>query len=1117
MKLYSIAFIKRYTEHYIDLKLEETIDDDGLKNDKDLNFKNNEQNQFNEIKIIKIYMLKIINYKGYNPYQFPFAEKNMEFLKEFIDNYKKGENNNNNNALNNAIVFNIKQNHLDINFSKQIKEAQNDEKMIDNLMDNYYSLLANQYLYKYLIEKKEYKNDDENYMNLINIWQSIKESNLNISQELITFFDNLLSIEFFIQLKSKIFDSKGNQKINSDLNEEKVIMILFIFKFVFLSIKNKKINIYKSLLKKQEVQKIIKESFLPGMPLTKKSNYLEQFKDIEIHLKTKKTTDAAYVCSCGTFYNVAPCGFPTVISKCPFCKKEIGGENHILFRREGHMRIFLNDEARKAQLGLSYADKKMPNMLLDEYKKYIEEKDKQFDIDKEQNLILVNKEEFLNPNIKVRNIDQLCFRVLNFILYSHIFYSYMKGILTNIEVDKFKISEMSIFNILEQDWSIIKEIIKDYRHIKDIKEFMNILFYIIESHQEEEKFHNKEERNIYEKKINDLINNCFINRGSDIFKQFKSNYEQNIKYLQLDKKSLNKVINQEYSPIEEEYKNNPLFKELQFFMLSFCPNKNLLESKFNNIIDGYKKYPIINFILNHNQQLEYIQNIPTLNKVTNMFKNHYSYNIERKEAQEKKIFSEKQALIDNLFNSDEKKFITLMQEYTRSWNEIKNIATKFDCKEEMPVHEIKNYEEEKIAYFLVDKSDFGYGMYLASAYQYLIEIQNNFIEGIINFSKENGDDSVHKNYINQLSKKINIQDADKKDIQKRITEEKLIDIINSSSIRKCFTEEGKIIYNNYEGIHIDLNLVEKLLCETVLSQVKNFKSDINYVTYRFEGYTHNSDTLIKYLEKYNPQRKLSDEENNIIINYIEKNKDINYKEFLFDIQKLINYIQEENFINEYSIYDIIIKMPSIIHLGEISQFIKVNTKLITVNTLIDFYNIFEHLCWEEIKKHINKEYEKKLTEQEKLNVNKYFENLSKECIINKLNLSTALRRYISRYLSGLIQEIIIKEEEDLMEQLKRPELWDYSFVDHPYFEKEIENIKKCLNIKVGQALDLYYILGGDDSIKPKFNISNKKINNVNIKDDQKDEAKNDYDEDNQKSNKEKKKGKKGKKEKEKQD
>ena len=274
-------------------------------------------------------------------------------------------------------------------------------------------------------------------------------------------------------------------------------------------------------------------------------------------------------------------------------------------------------------------------------------------------------------------------------------------------------------------------------------------------------------------------------------------------------------------------------------MLSFCPNKDLLKNNFKNVIDGYKRYPIINFVLNQNQQFEYLQNIPILNKVTNMFMQYYSYNIERKEAQEKTILSEKRAVIDNLFNNDKNQFNAIMQLYTKSWNEIKDIAIKFGCKDEMPIHEIKNYEEEKIAYFLVDKSDFGFGMYLAAAYQYLIELQNNFIEGFINFTKENKEDSVHKNYIIQLNKKINIQDAEKKDIQKRITEEKLNDIINSSSIRKCFTEDGIVTYNNYEGIYIDLNQVEKLLCEAVLSQVKNFKTDIHYVTYRFEGYTNN--------------------------------------------------------------------------------------------------------------------------------------------------------------------------------------------------------------------------------------------------------------------------------------
>ena len=501
LKLYSIAYIKRYIEHYINLKIEEEVESDGLKVDPDFNFKNNDQNQNNEIKIIKIYMLKIINFKGYNLSEFPFVEKNLGFLEEFIKIYKIDEDKNNDGSFKDACIFNLKENYLDINFSKQLNSAKEDEKIIDNLIDNYYALLANQYLYEYLIEKKDFKNDDKNYINLFNILKNIKESNLNISQEVISFFENLLSKEFFTKLKSKIFPKiNDNQNINLTLNEEKIIMILFIFKFIFFTKKNKKKNIYNSILTKKESQKIIKESFLPGISLSKKSNFMEQFKDIELHLKTKKTTEGAYVCSCGTFYNISPCGFPTVISKCIFCKKEIGGKNHILFRREGHMRIFLNDQARKEQLGLFYADKEMPNMLLDEYKLYIEEKEKKIKIENEQNMVLVNKDEFLNTNIKIRNVDQLSFRVMNFILYSHLFYSHMNDILTNKDIDKFKIEDMSIFNILENDWKIIKEIIKDYKHIKDIKEFMNILCYALDYQLEEEKFETKEERNIYEKK-----------------------------------------------------------------------------------------------------------------------------------------------------------------------------------------------------------------------------------------------------------------------------------------------------------------------------------------------------------------------------------------------------------------------------------------------------------------------------------------------------------------------------------------------------------------------------------------------------------------------------------------
>lgn len=70
-----------------------------------------------------------------------------------------------------------------------------------------------------------------------------------------------------------------------------------------------------------------------------------------------------------------------------------------------------------------------------------------------------------------------------------------------------------------------------------------------------------------------------------------------------------------------------------------------------------------------------------------------------------------------------------------------------------------------------------------------------------------------------------------------------------------------------------------------------------------------------------------------------------------------------------------------------------------------------------------------------------------------------------------------------MVQLKRNELWEYSIVDHPFFEKEIENITKYFNVTVGQTLDFYEFLGGDDILKPKLNIETNKINYNNLKED----------------------------------
>ena len=525
LKLYCIAHIKRYTTHYINLKLEGEYNSDGLKIDREFNFENNDENQLNEIKLVKIYMLKLLYQKGYKIYQNKLEEKYLGFLKGFIESYSEDkESNNENDKKNNEdCIFNLNQDYLVFNIDKQINDLQNGKQKIENFIDNFYSLLANQYISKFLVEKNELKIDEE----IISIYKKIKENNLDISLNLKSFFDNLLSIDFYQKLKLKL-------PKDYDFSDEKLNIILFIFKFILVSINNNKNNIFSSLLNKEKAHKILNESFLPGIPLSKNTTYYNQFQDIDIHLKTKGADEGAYVCSCGTFYSVRPCGFPTQISKCVNCEEKIGGEHHKLFRREGHMRIFLDEKAKKSQLDLYYADKEMPNMLLDEYKIFVENKEKEnTNYVKEQKTKLINKKDFINKNLDLsrRNIDNLSFRVLNFILYSHLFYSNIIGILTDEEIKNFQIEDMTIFNILEEDYKIIKLLIKDINHIKDIKEFMNILYYTLEKDINEELFETKEKRDEYEKKINNKIDSYILNNNNDIFKKLKFNYQENLKYL----------------------------------------------------------------------------------------------------------------------------------------------------------------------------------------------------------------------------------------------------------------------------------------------------------------------------------------------------------------------------------------------------------------------------------------------------------------------------------------------------------------------------------------------------------------------------------------------------------
>jgi hypothetical protein len=86
-------------------------------------------------------MLKLINYKGLDIYQYPLEEKSLDFLKGFIENYiEDKQNGDQNEAENNKkqkddCIFNLRQGFLDLKMDKQIDHVKNGEQHFNNLIE----------------------------------------------------------------------------------------------------------------------------------------------------------------------------------------------------------------------------------------------------------------------------------------------------------------------------------------------------------------------------------------------------------------------------------------------------------------------------------------------------------------------------------------------------------------------------------------------------------------------------------------------------------------------------------------------------------------------------------------------------------------------------------------------------------------------------------------------------------------------------------------------------------------------------------------------------------------------------------------------------------------------
>ena len=475
-----------------------------------------------------------------------------------------------------------------------------------------------------------------------------------------------------------------------------------------------------------------------------------------------------------------------------------------------------------------------------------------------------------------------------------------------------------------------------------------------------------------------------------------------------------------------------------------------------------------------------LQYLPSFNEFSNFLIDYYSFNISREDAKNKPLNSEH--IFINNHGLKEKR-----DNFLKAWDIIKDKAIKYQFNEKMDVKSLT--KNDKLAYFLNDNNEQGYGMYIAAAYQNFIEWQNGFLEHIIKMGTKNKNLNY---YIENMKIKIPVQKANlsqiilinNEDYFKDTFFENFKDIINTFSRRNIFDKDGKINYLNYNSFIYEIPQIEEELGKIILSGKCLFEKEdkLNFVTYWGEGFSGgNSEIMNKFYSNYK-QKDLNDKEKDIIVQYIreKKNSEKNYdfKPFFGSIQLIIFYLSNNNFKETQTISEILNEAPKYVRINnDCLEFFMEKGNYLKVETIMNAFSLFEHLCFEDLCKNLQEQYKSKINEET--------QNKIKEKLLNNnqrfndditiKEFGAALRRFISRYLVGKKIKINdISESGSLVNKLVKPDLWKEKIGKLQNLKELISNILKDLDLNVEQSYEFYELIKEQD--EEEINENNKEEN-----------------------------------------
>ena len=338
--------------------------------------------------------------------------------------------------------------------------------------------------------------------------------------------------------------------------------------------------------------------------------------------------------------------------------------------------------------------------------------------------------------------------------------------------------------------------------------------------------------------------------------------------------------NKSFESLRDKYNN-----ELDHFSFSKLPTIEDFRNEFYYFDKNKEKYPIINYILDNNSTIKFLQHLPTINELCNFMIDYCSYKFTREDAYKIKIY-------DVLNDKND-----LINKFMDIFDELSIFVTKYEGHSfNDNFNSLKNEKNQYLANFCVDIGEVNYGMVLAAIYKLLIYWQNSFINQALYYNNRS------EEYKELFENEIMIQDCYKGDIISLPSPE---DLMEKYVLKNTYKKKYDLFDYNFE-------IIEEELASDILPNIKKFVADNNkclkYVVYQYEGFRGNKDNIITIFNEKYQRKDLSKEEGESIFDFIEKQEKKQEKkriDFWCSLQILIDIVLEKNYNEEMPISDII--------------------------------------------------------------------------------------------------------------------------------------------------------------------------------------------------------------------